>query len=232
MIRLTHTFLPFAACGLLLSACAPENAADASQNAADAVATTATAAVTAAATAMSGAPDLGDAPAGVYEAELTHAYITFFYDHQGYSKPYLRFRKFTADMNLDPADMSNSSVNVTIDINSIDSGVDIFDEHLRGDGFFDVANHPEGTFESTSFKPNAKGGELTGNLTLKGITKPVTLDVVFNKAGQNFRSKVPQVGFSASGTIMRSDWDLGKYAPNVGDEVSLIIEAEFQKKAE
>ncbi len=229
MTRLTNTCLSFAACGLLLSACSPENSADASQTAADTVSATAAAAVTAVATAMDGAPDLGDTPAGAYAVEKTHAYITFFYDHQGYSKPYLRFRSFDATLNLDPADMSKSSVNVTIDINSIDSGVDIFDEHLRGDGFFDVANHPEGTFVSTSFKPNADGGELTGDLTLKGITKPVTMDVKFNKAGLNFRSKVPQVGFSAKTKIMRSDWDLGKYAPNVGDEVTLIIEAEFQK---
>ena len=173
-------------------------------------------------------PDLGAAPAGTYDIEKTHAYITFFYDHQGYSKPYLRFRSFEGALELDPANLAKSSINVTIDTNSIDSGVDIFDEHLRGDGFFDVEKYPQATFNSTSFKPNATGGTMIGDLTLKGITKPVTLDVTFNKAGENFRSKAPQVGFSARGKIMRSDWDLGKYTPVVSDEVDLIIEAEFQ----
>ncbi|MEM6640932.1 MAG: YceI family protein [Pseudomonadota bacterium] len=173
--------------------------------------------------------DLGDTPAGNYEVEKTHAYITFFYDHQGYSKPYLRFRSFDGTLALDPSDLAASRVNVTIQTSSIDSGVDIFDDHLRGSGFFDVENHPEATFSTTAFSPSDDGGTLTGDLTLKGITKPVTLDVTFNKAGKNFRSKVPQVGFSAKGVIKRSDWDLGKYAPAVGDEVTLLIEAEFQK---
>ncbi|MFK8014678.1 MAG: YceI family protein [Gammaproteobacteria bacterium] len=173
-------------------------------------------------------PDLSAIPAGTYGVEKTHAYITFSYDHQGYSKPFLRFRSFDGALELDPSDLANSSVSVTIDTNSIDSGVDIFDEHLRGDGFFDVEQFPTATFSSTSFAPSATGGTMTGDLTMKGITKPVTLDVTFNKAGENFRSKVPQVGFSARGKIMRSDWDLGKYTPVVGDAVSLIIETEFQ----
>ncbi len=213
-----------AALALLLSGCGQSTDA-----ATAAVAAAASAAATAAAPAAAGMPDLGDTPAGTYKVEKTHAYITFFYDHQGYSKPYLRFRSFDGAIDLDPADLSNSSVKITIDVNSIDSGVDIFDEHLRGDGFFDVANHPQAMFMSTSFTPSATGGTLTGDLTLKGITKPVTLDVTFNKAGQNFRSKVPQVGFSAKTVIQRSDWDLGKYAPAVGDNVTLLIEAEFQK---
>ncbi len=207
---------------LALGGCAEDT------DAATANAASATAAQTVAAAAAS-VLDFGTTPAGQYAVEKDHAYITFTYDHQGYSHPYLRFRSFDGTLDLDPADLSKSRVNVTIDISSIDSGVDVFDGHLRGDGFFDVENHPTATFSSTSFDANAKGGTMTGDLTMRGITKPVTLDVTFNKAGENFRSKVPQVGFSARGKIMRSDWDLGKYAPAVGDAVTLIIEAEFEK---
>lgn len=224
MNRLTFSAPAAAALALVATGCGQSSDADTGV-----VAEAAGAGAVATAVAAAGMPDLGDTPAGTYAVEKTHAYITFFYNHQGYSKPYLRFRSFDGAIELDPADLSKSSVKIDIDVNSIDSGVDIFDEHLRGDGFFDVANHPTATFASTSFQPSATGGTLTGDLTLKGITKPVTLDVTFNKAGKNFRSKVPQVGFSAKTVIQRSDWDLGKYAPAVGDDVTLLIEAEFQK---
>jgi len=175
--------------------------------------------------------NIGEAPAGTYKSEAGHAYIAFTYLHQGYSKPVLRWGEFEATIELDPANPENTSLSVTIPAASIDSGVAKFDEHLVSADFFDVANHPVITFKSTNMEQRQIGkGRVTGDLTMKGITKPIKLDVKLNKIGENFRSKVPMFGISATGVIKRSDWDLGKYAPSVGDDVELTIEVEFQKE--
>lgn len=167
-------------------------------------------------------------PSGNYVMDKTHGYVTFEYLHQGYSRPTLRFDDVDAVLTLDSETPTNSSVNVTIKADSIDTGVPKFDDHIKGKDMFDVANHPTITFVSTSLtQKDAAHGTLTGDLTMKGITKPVTLDVKFNKAGQHFRTKMPMAGFSASGKIMRSDWDMGYAVPAVGDEVEIRVEAEF-----
>ncbi len=173
---------------------------------------------------------ISEAPAGIYKSEETHAYITFQYLHQGYARPTLRWNDFEATIDLKPNNPTDSTLSVTIDAASIDSGVDKFDEHLVSSDFFDVDNHPKITFESKELSQNLTGqGKLTGNLTMKGITKPVTLDVKLNKVGQHFQSKKPIIGISASTQIKRSDWDLGLYTPLVGDEVEISIEVEFIK---
>ena len=167
---------------------------------------------------------IGDIPAGEYALEDTHAYITFSYSHLGLSRPILRFDEWDAAATL-AEDPAASSVTVTIDPASINSGIERFDEHLVGGDMFDVAAHPEITFASTSV--DLAKGTLTGDLTMKGITKPVTLDVTLNGAGAHPRSGTPAFGISATGTLDRSDWDLGYAAPAVGTEVDLRIEAEF-----
>ena len=175
--------------------------------------------------------DISGAVPGVYKSEATHAYITFQYMHQGYARPTLRWNDFEATVNLDPANPTASTLNVVIDASSIDSGVPKFDEHLVSAGFFDVANHPKITFNSTSLNQVSLGkGKLMGELTMKGITKPVELRVVLNKVGENFRSKKPMIGISAKTRIKRSDWDLGKHTPIVGDDVDISIEVEFIKE--
>ncbi len=172
--------------------------------------------------------DIGEAAAGTYKAEAGHAYIAFSYLHQGFSKPILRWGEFESTIELDPENPESSSLSVTIPVASIDSGVAKFDEYLLTGDFFDAANHPVITFESTELEAKQVGkGYLTGDLTMKGITKPLKLRAKVNKVGQHFRTKTPMFGISASGTLKRSDWDLGKYAPNVGDDVTLTIEVEY-----
>ncbi len=175
-----------------------------------------------------------EAPSGEYTTDSGHRYITFSYLHLGYSNPHIRWREWDATLNWNEEDPAASSVTVTIDATSVDSGVDEFDGHLNGEQFFDTANHPEITFVSTSVSRNADAntGKITGDLTIKGTTKPVTLDVVFNKAGYDDRGKTHKIGFSAEGKVNRSEYGLDAYVPYVGDDVTIYIDAEFEKPDE
>lgn len=174
-----------------------------------------------------------DAPSGQYETDPQHRYITFNYVHLGYSNPFLRWKDWDATLDWNADDPTKSKVSATIDAASIDSGVEEFDGHLKGENFFNVAEHPEITFVSTGLeKTGETTGVMTGDLTIKGNTKPVTLDVTFNKAAKDDRANAYKIGFSARGTVKRSDFGVGAYAPAVSDDVNLIIEAEFQKPVE
>lgn len=183
----------------------------------------------AAAEAPTPAPfDTSATVAGVYKNDPTHAYITFSYDHQGYSKPWLRFVGWNSDLNWNPTAPDQSSITVVVDAASIDSGVDALDEHLQSPDFLDVATYPQITFNSTSVAlTGGDSGTLTGDLTIKGVTKPVTFDVVINRAANDERAKGYKLGFSAKGTIKRSDFGAGNYVPFVGDDLNIVVEAEY-----
>ncbi len=169
-----------------------------------------------------------DAKSGTYTTDDGHRYITFSYSHAGFSNPWLRWRDWTGTLDWNAEDPAASSVNVVINAESIDTGVDVFDGHLKDDRFFDVANHPEITFVSTSVeKTGDNTGEITGDLTIKGTTKPVTLDVVFNKGEYDQRNSRYKLGFSGKTTVKRSDYGVDLFAPVVSDEVDIIIETEF-----
>lgn len=169
-----------------------------------------------------------DAKSGTYTTDDGHRYITFSYSHAGFSNPWLRWRDWTGTLDWNAEDPAASSVNVVINAESIDTGVDVFDGHLKDDRFFDVANHPEITFVSTSVeKTGDNTGEITGDLTIKGTTKPVTLDVVFNKGEYDQRNNRYKLGFSGKTTVKRSDFGVDLFAPVVSDEVDIIIETEF-----
>jgi len=175
--------------------------------------------------------DIANAVAGTYAMEPTHAYITMKYSHLGFSEPVLGFRTFDGTLNIDPENLSDMNLTVNIDPASIDSRVEVFNGHLKGEKFFNVAEHPEITFVSTAAMPESSGnGKIAGDLTIKGITKPVVLDVVLNKAGKNPINQKETIGVSAKTTIKRSEWDLGLYAPNVSDDVEIVISSEFVKQ--
>ena len=174
-------------------------------------------------------PDITTLPAGLYESDSGHAYIAFSYNHAGYSKPILRWGSFGSTVMLNTEDPEKSGVGVTIDTVSVDSGVKVWDEKLVGADWFDAANFPVISFQSTDVDQTILGnGTLTGNLSLKGVTKPITLDVKLNKVGEHFRSKKPMFGISATGKLKRSDFGIDKYAP-MADDVDLMIEVEFIK---
>ena len=130
---------------------------------------------------------------------------------------------------FDQENPENSKLTVRLPTKDIDSGVAKFDEHLRSEAFFDTANHPDITFVSTNIDQIRDGyGTLTGELTIKGVTKPFTLTGKVNKVGKNFRSGVDMFGVSATGKLKRADFGVDKYLP-VGADVEIMVEVEFQK---
>ena len=177
---------------------------------------------------LSVSADLSDVPSGKYALDSTHGYITFTYSHLGFSNPRIGFNSFDTVLDLDTGSPENSTVEVTIDAASIDSRVAEFNEHLNGADFFNTAEYPTITFKSTRVTVTGDNTfDVTGDLTILGTTKPVTLATTINKAGNHPLRNVPTVGVSASTKLMRSEWGLGAYVPAVSDEVELSIEVEL-----
>lgn len=175
-----------------------------------------------------GAADLSAVPSGKYFVDPTHAYIHMQYSHLGLSNPILGFEEFKMSMDLDNADPTKTAVAVEIDVDSVRTGSEVFHEHLTGGKWFDVEKNPTISFASTEISANADGTyALTGDLTIKDTTKPVTLTVTVNNAMMHPMAKKPVVGISAYGGLKRSQWGLGANAPYISDEVKLEIQAEL-----
>lgn len=161
-----------------------------------------------------------------YTLDPTHTFPRFSYDHMGMSKQILRFNKTSGTVVLDKQ-AKNAKVDVTIDMTSIDTGFDAFDGHIQGADFLDTAKFPTATFKST--KVNFEGDKpvsIDGKLTIKGITKPITLTVTSFLNGPHPMLKKDSIGANASAVIKRSEFNAGNYAPAVGDEVTLDIALE------
>lgn len=178
--------------------------------------------------ALPASADLSSMPSGHYGLDQTHGYITFSYSHLGFSNPHVGFRSFDVDLSLDSENIENSTVEVLIDATSIDSRVETFNGHLNGKNFFDTETYPTITFKSTSIEMTGKTTmNVTGDLTIKGITKPVTLEAMINKAADHPMRKIPTIGVSGQTTVSRSEWELTRAVPNVGDDVLIWIEVEL-----
>lgn len=172
--------------------------------------------------------DASAAPAGLYKSDPGHAYISFGYNHMGYSNPIVRWGSWNSELDWNPSSPDLSSVSATIDVASVDTGVDKLDEHLKSPAFFDAATYPTITFKSTSLTLSGPdSATLAGDLTIKDVTKPVTLDVKINRAADDGFAKAYKLGFSAKGMIKRSDFGVDLYAPMVSDEVHFTVESEF-----
>jgi len=176
-----------------------------------------------------GTKDVAKVTGGTYKVDGGHTQIVFAYDHMGFTNNVGVFAEPTGTLMLDKANPSASTVSIDVPIANLKTGVAKLDEHLLKADFFDVAKFPTAKFVSTSVKAEGTGATITGNLTIKGITKPVTLDAEFYGAGTNPMNKQENVGFVATGSIKRSDFGLGYAVPVVGDAVELKIIAGFQK---
>jgi len=179
---------------------------------------------------LSSAADLSGVPSGLYKVDPTHAYVTFSYSHLGMSNPVLSFDDFTVDLDLNNEDPTKSTVMVTIDANSIVAGSDKWKDHITGDKFFDTANHPEITFNSTSVEAARDGNyKVMGDLTIKGESKPVALDVTINAAMNHPMSGNPVIGLQAESQVLRSEFGMTAALPHVSDEIALSVTAELGK---
>lgn len=162
-----------------------------------------------------------------YAIDPNHTQVLAQWSHFGYSHPVANFGQAEGAIVYDADDVSASSVNVTLPLAGLNSFVPDFNEHLRSSDFFDAEKYPNVTFKSTKVEAAGDGKlKVSGDLTIKGITKPVVLDVSLNKAAVHAVAKREAVGFDASTTVKRSDFGLGKYVPNVGDAVTLRITTE------
>lgn len=168
-----------------------------------------------------------------YVFDKSHTEVQFRVDHFGYSTITGEFHELDGTLLLDEDDIGNSSIEVTIDLRSLDTGWDDRDEHFKSEDFFEVAQYPEAIFETTAIEANGEDRyQVDGELTIHGITRPVTLDVKVNKIGEHPVTEARTIGFDATTTIKRSEFDAGMYAPAVADEVEIRITSEMPRKAD
>ncbi len=165
-----------------------------------------------------------------YTLDGTHTLPRFEYNHMGYSQQLSRFDKATGTITLDRA-KKTGSVDVTIDTTSVNTGYGLFNQHIQGEDFLDTAKYPTATYKST--KVNFDGDKVAsveGNLTLKGVTKPVTLTVKSFQCMPHPMLKKDACGATATAIVKRTDFNMGKYAPYVGNEVIIALPAEAIKQ--
>jgi polyisoprenoid-binding protein YceI len=160
-----------------------------------------------------------------FTPDANHTFVRFSYDHMGFSTQESRFDKTTGTITLDPA-AKTGSVDLVIDTKSVDTGSELFNGHIQGADFLDTTQFPTATFKSKSVKFDGdKPVSIVGELTVKGVTKPVTLTVTSFKHGPTMMKK-DGIGANATATIKRSDFQMTKYVPLVADDVNLTISIE------
>ena len=162
-----------------------------------------------------------------YKIDPTHTATVFSWNHFGFSTPSANFTDIQGVIKVDNAKPANSSVEVTIPLSSVNTNVVALDKEFQEEAWFNAAKYPNITFKSTKVETkDKKHFKITGNLTVKGVTKPVVLDAVLNKQGEHPMAKVPAIGFNATTSFNRSAFGIGNYVPNVGDKITVNITTE------
>mgnify|MGYP001028610728 FL=1 len=165
-----------------------------------------------------------------FTLDASHSQVLFSYDHLGFSTTFNMFSGFEGEIMFDQEDPANSSVNVSIPVMSLFTGWEARFNHFMGDDFFAAAEGDMITFTSTEISVTDENEALiTGDLTINGVTKSVVLEAELNKAGMHPMAGKEWIGFDAETKILRSDFGLGNFAPNVGDELDVEISIEAQK---
>ncbi|MFP3566902.1 YceI family protein [Paraburkholderia sp. SIMBA_030] len=169
-------------------------------------------------------------PVGHYELDPDHCSITFDVDHFKYSRFTMRFDHKQAQLDWNEGGLDKSTVAVTIDAASIDTNVPLLDKMVKSESMLDVSRYPQLRFVSTRFERTGESrGTLTGDLTIRGVTQPVTLEVTFNGFAPDPLTKKDTLGFSADGHLSRAKFGLSTWYPAVGDDIHVRIQAEFVK---
>lgn len=174
-----------------------------------------------------GTPDVARVVAGTYKVDPPHTQVLWTVNHLGVSSLSGMFGATDGSLTIDPKNPNAAKLTVTFDTTAIDVTSPPFAHHLSTPELFDTAKFPTATFTSTSVVAKGDSATITGNLTLKGITKPITIMAKFHGAGVNPMTKKLNIGFHGMATIKRSDFGLGLFAPMVSDEVKLGIHAAF-----
>ena len=162
-----------------------------------------------------------------YKIDPTHTDVVATWSHMGFSNPSAHFGNVDGIIVYDAQNVGASKVEVTIPLSGLSTHVEGLDKHMRTADLFDVAKFPSITFRST--KVEAAGDNrlrVTGDLTVRGVTKPAVLDVTLNKMGEHPMKKVPSIGFDASTTLKRSDFGIAYAVPAVSDEIRISITTE------
>lgn len=162
-----------------------------------------------------------------YQIDPTHTATVFTWNHFGFSTPSANFSDIQGTINVDNAKPASSSVNVTIPLASLNTNVKVLNDHLKTADFFDAEKYPNITFKSTKVQAISKTKyKITGDLTIKNVTKPVVLDATLNKQAVHPMSKAETIGFNATTSFDRSTFGVGAYVPNVGDKITVSITTE------
>lgn len=170
-----------------------------------------------------------DVRSGSYVLDPAHGKITWSVDHMGFSTYVGQFTDVSATLDLDVRNPAASRLAATIDTTSAGTLNEQLDSHLKTADFFDAAKFPEAQFKATAIKLiDRDSATITGDLTLRGVTRPVTIEADFNQAGINPVDKQYTLGFDGEATIKRSDFGINYGLPVLGDEVTLNLEAEFK----
>ena len=187
-----------------------------------------------AAVALAGSLAAADTAAAApehYDFDKRHTSILFFINHLGFSYVQGEFLDYDGELVFDPDDVANSRLRVAIKTASVDTDVDKLDDHLRNQDFFHVDKFPAMTFVSTKVeKTGDNTGRVTGDLTILGVTRPVTMEVRLNKAGEHPVYKKWAAGFSATATVKRSEFGMTYGVPMIGDDVRVVIETELHRR--
>lgn len=181
------------------------------------------------ATAQVSSADPAAVKAGAYKVDAYHTQVGFSISHFGFTDYSGLFSGATGTLQLDAANPGASKLAVAIPVQSIQTTVPKLTEELKGEKWFDAAKYPTASFTSTQVvRTGADTATIVGELTLHGVTKPVTLKAHLVGSGVNPLSKAVTAGFSATGVIKRSEFGVSQYLPLIGDEVQLTIAGAFE----
>ena len=176
-------------------------------------------------------PNPASVAAGAYVLDSSHTLVRFTVDHFGISEFFGTFPGAHGTLSMDPADIASAKLDVSVPVGGVSTTNKVLDEELVSADWFDAAKYPEMRFVSIKVvRTGERTADVTGNLTMHGVTRPVTLKAAFKAGAVNPMNKTYTIGFTATGTIKRTDFGVSKYAPLVSDETVIAITAAFEKQ--